>query len=55
MRSGRIWRWGAAGALILVLIFNIVIILGLPVQAQMIIKGFIIIIAAALFAKAIKA
>lgn len=42
--------WGAtAGALILVLLFNIVIILGLPVQAQLIIKGIIIIFAAALF------
>ncbi len=47
--------WGAAtGALILVLLFNIVIILGLPVQAQLIIKGLIIIVAAALFARAQK-
>ena len=45
--------WGAAaGALILVLLFNIVIILGMPVQAQMIIKGVIIIAAAALFVRA---
>jgi len=45
--------WGAAaGALILVLLFNIVIILGLPVQAQLIIKGVIIIVAAALFVRA---
>jgi ribose/xylose/arabinose/galactoside ABC-type transport system permease subunit len=45
--------WGAtAGALILVLIFNIVIVLGLPVQAQLIIKGVIIVLAAALFARA---
>ncbi|MXX17358.1 MAG: ABC transporter permease [Gammaproteobacteria bacterium] len=45
--------WGAAsGALILILLFNIVIILGLPVQAQLIIKGIIIIFAAALFARA---
>ena len=44
--------WGAAaGALILVLLFNIVIILGLPVQAQLIIKGVIIIVAAALFVR----
>ncbi|MEQ9259036.1 MAG: ABC transporter permease [Roseovarius sp.] len=56
LSGGRGTLWGAAaGALILVLIFNIVIILGLPVQAQMIIKGLIIIIAAALFAKAVKA
>lgn len=56
LTGGRGSLWGAAsGALILVLIFNIVIILGLPVQAQMIIKGIIIIFAAALFAKAIKA
>lgn len=42
--------WGAtAGALILVLLFNIVIILGMPIQAQLIIKGIIIIFAAALF------
>ncbi len=47
--------WGAAaGALILVLLFNIVIILGLPVQAQLIIKGVIIIVAAALFVRAQK-
>ena len=42
--------WGAtAGALILVLLFNIVIILGMSIQAQLIIKGIIIIFAAALF------
>ena len=56
LTGGKGTLWGAAaGALILVLIFNIVIILGLPVQAQMIIKGIIIIFAAALFAKAVKA
>ena len=45
--------WGAAsGALILILLFNIVIILGLPVQMQLIIKGVIIIFAAALFTRA---
>ena len=56
LTGGRGTLWGAAaGALILVLIFNIVIIMGLPVQAQMIIKGIIIIFAAALFAKAIQA
>lgn len=56
LTGGKGTLWGAAaGALILVLIFNIVIILGLPVQAQLIIKGFIIIVAAALFARAIKA
>ena len=44
--------WGAAiGALILVLMFNIVIILGMPVQAQFIIKGIIIIFAASLFVR----
>lgn len=43
-----------AGALILVLIFNIVIILGLPVQAQLILKGFIIIVAAAFLARPAK-
>ena len=44
--------WGAAsGALILILLFNIAIILGLPVQAQLIIKGVIIIFAAALFVR----
>ncbi len=41
-----------AGALILVLLFNIVIILGLPVQAQLVIKGVIIIVAAAFFVRA---
>ncbi|MEM6677185.1 MAG: ABC transporter permease [Pseudomonadota bacterium] len=56
LTGGRGTLWGAAaGALILVLIFNIVIILGLPVQAQLMIKGLIIIIAAALFARAQKA
>jgi ribose/xylose/arabinose/galactoside ABC-type transport system permease subunit len=39
----------AAGGLILVLLFNIVVILGLPVQAQLVIKGVIIVSAAALF------
>lgn len=55
LTGGKGTLWGAAaGAFILVLIFNIVIILGLPVQAQLIIKGFIIIFAAALFARANK-
>jgi ribose transport system permease protein len=35
------------GALILVVLFNIVLILGLPVEGQLVIKGFIIILAAA--------
>ncbi len=39
------------GALILVVLFNIVIILGLPVQAQLVIKGAIIIVAAAMFVR----
>lgn len=39
------------GALILIVLFNIVIILGLPVQAQLVIKGIIIIAAAALFVR----
>ena len=39
------------GALILVVMFNIVIILGLPIQAQLVIRGTIIIAAAALFAR----
>ncbi|MFY1709399.1 ABC transporter permease [Tritonibacter scottomollicae] len=52
LTGGRGTLWGAvAGALILVLIFNIVIILGLPVQAQLILKGFIIIVAAAFLAR----
>lgn len=56
LTGGRGTLWGAAtGALILVLIFNIVIILGLPVQAQLIITGLIIIVAAALFARAQRA
>lgn len=55
LTGGKGTLWGAAaGAFILVLIFNIVIIVGLPVQAQLIIKGFIIIFAAALFARANK-
>ncbi len=53
LTGGKGTLWGAAaGALILILIFNIVIILGLPVQAQMIIKGLIIVVAAALFSRA---
>ncbi|MEM8956277.1 MAG: ABC transporter permease [Pseudomonadota bacterium] len=56
LTGGKGSLWGAAaGALILVLVFNIVIILGLPVQAQLIIKGIIIIFAAALFARAQRA
>jgi ribose/xylose/arabinose/galactoside ABC-type transport system permease subunit len=35
------------GALILIVLFNIVLILGLPVEGQLVIKGFIIILAAA--------
>lgn len=37
------------GALILVVIFNIVLLVGLPVQAQMIVKGIVIIAAAAFY------
>ncbi len=56
LTGGRGTLWGAAaGALILVLLFNLVITLGLPVQAQLIIKGIIIIVAAALFARAQRA
>lgn len=40
------------GALVLVLLFNIVVILGLPVQAQFVVKGVIIIAAAALYRRA---
>jgi ribose/xylose/arabinose/galactoside ABC-type transport system permease subunit len=40
-----------AGGLILILISNIVVILGLPVQAQLIIKGVIIVSASALFVR----
>jgi ribose/xylose/arabinose/galactoside ABC-type transport system permease subunit len=36
------------GALVLIVIFNIVIILGLPVELQLIIKGVVIVLAAAL-------
>jgi len=36
------------GALVLVVIFNIVVILGLPVEFQLIIKGFVIVFAAAI-------
>jgi ribose transport system permease protein/inositol transport system permease protein len=36
------------GALVLVLIFNIVVILGLPVEFQLIIKGLVIVLAAAI-------
>ena len=39
------------GALILVVLFNIVIIMGLPVQAQLVIKGVIIVAAAAFFVR----
>ncbi|MYB35085.1 MAG: ABC transporter permease [Gammaproteobacteria bacterium] len=52
LTGGKGTLWGAAtGALILILIFNIVIILGLPVQAQLIIKGIIIIFVAGLFSR----
>ncbi|MCY4149708.1 MAG: ABC transporter permease [Gammaproteobacteria bacterium] len=54
LTGGKGTLWGAAtGALILTLIFNIVIILGLPVQAQLIIKGIIIIFVAGLFSRSI--
>ena len=49
LSGGRGTLLGAAiGAMILVVLFNIVIILGLPVQAQLVIKGIIIVAAAAL-------
>lgn len=36
------------GALVLVVLFNIVVILGLPIEVQLIIKGFVIVLAAAI-------
>ena len=39
------------GALILVMIFNVIVIMGLPVQAQLVVKGAVIIAAAAVYAK----
>ena len=39
------------GAMILVVLFNIVVILGLPVQALLVIKGIVIVIAAALIVR----
>ena len=38
------------GAFILVLVFNIIVIVGLPVQGQLIVKGLVIICAAAIYA-----
>lgn len=43
-----------AGALTLVMIFNVVVILGLPVQVQFILKGLIIIIAATIYIRNVK-
>jgi ribose/xylose/arabinose/galactoside ABC-type transport system permease subunit len=42
------------GAIILILTFNFVIIIGLPVQAQLVIKGVVIVVAAALFRRVTK-
>ena len=42
------------GAFILVLVFNVIIIVGLPVQGQLIVKGLVIIGAAALYANWVK-
>jgi ribose/xylose/arabinose/galactoside ABC-type transport system permease subunit len=39
------------GALILTVLFNIVVILGLPVQAQLVVKGIMIVVAAAVFVR----
>jgi ribose/xylose/arabinose/galactoside ABC-type transport system permease subunit len=36
------------GALVLVVLFNIVVILGLPIEVQLIIKGLVIVLAAAI-------
>jgi ribose/xylose/arabinose/galactoside ABC-type transport system permease subunit len=41
------------GALILIVPFNIVLILGLPVEAQLVIKGFIIILVAAVHVESV--
>ena len=38
------------GALILVMIFNVIVIMGLPVQGQFVVKGLVIIAAAAIYA-----
>lgn len=38
-----------AGVLVLIVIFNLVLLLGLPVQAQMIVKGTVIILASAFY------
>jgi ribose/xylose/arabinose/galactoside ABC-type transport system permease subunit len=40
---------GLAGAAILVIVFNIVLLIGMPVQAQIIVKGVIIIGASACY------
>jgi ribose/xylose/arabinose/galactoside ABC-type transport system permease subunit len=39
------------GALVLVVIFNIVVILGLPIEVQLVIKGLVIVLAAAIHLK----
>jgi ribose/xylose/arabinose/galactoside ABC-type transport system permease subunit len=43
------------GTLVLIVLFNITVILGFPIQAQLVIKGIIIILAAAMFVRAGKA
>ena len=42
---------GLVGAVILVVVVNAVLMIGLPIQFQMIIKGLVIIIAAAVYVR----
>ena len=42
------------GSLVLVVIFNITVIVGLPIEVQLIIKGFVIVLAAAIHMRRVR-
>jgi len=49
-KGGQGGIWGSlGGVIVLIIIFNLVLLLGLPVQAQMIVKGLVIILASAFY------
>jgi ribose/xylose/arabinose/galactoside ABC-type transport system permease subunit len=52
MSGGKGGVWGSvAGALMMAILLNMVVLLGLPVEAQRILKGLVIIAAVALYAR----
>jgi ribose/xylose/arabinose/galactoside ABC-type transport system permease subunit len=41
--------WSIAGVLVLIVIYNLVLLLGFPIQAKLVLKGLVIILAASFY------